>query len=352
MKATAKRWLGYLGYPALYFAMLVLFARVTFPYERVKDRLVSEFNAKQAGSGMRLEIAEMSGYFFSGIEAEGVRLTRFAVADAAPTSAAEDAKPRVTAIDELYGNVSLIRLLFGKLAGTFGAKIQDGELDGSFSSSDSEQSLELSFKKLGVGDVPLLSEMAGLPLKGTIDGQLEVVVPEKKLAKAEGKIDLTFAGVAAGDGKAKILKVIALPELKVGDLKLSATITEGRVKLDNVEAKGKDFEMSVDGSIRLREPMTSSMFDVGMRFRFLDSYKNKNDITKGLFGTAGVPGLFEMDEKVRRSKREDGFYGWRLIGTMDKPLFEPNPTGATSAGRAGARTGAARVRNRPATPAP
>jgi type II secretion system protein N len=336
VKPVVKRWLAWVGYPILYLMLLGLFARCTFPYERVRDRLVAEFNTKQANAGMRIEIAEMSGYWLSGIEAEGVKVTRTsAVAPTSPAPSdtptpAEELKPHVTIIDHVYGSVSLLRLLVGTTAGSFGMEMQSGEVEGRFSSSSDGQSLELKLSKVNVGDLPMLSDLAGLPLKGTVDGKLEVELPEKKATKAEGKIELNMSGISAGDGKAKILKVIALPELKVGDVKLNATITDGRLKVDSMSAKGPDFELLLDGSIRLREPIPLSMLDIGLEFRFMDSYKNKSDTTRGLFGTPGatVPGLFEMDEKVRRSKREDGFYGWRVVGTMDKPLFEPSQAGA------------------------
>jgi type II secretion system protein N len=385
VKPVVKRWVGWLGYPTLYLMLLGLFARCTFPYERVRDRLVAEFNTKQASAGMRIEIAEMSGYWLSGIEAEGVKVTRtsaaaataatpavaaptrMAVMPAAVTSAtaastsavptdavasADDSKPHVTIIDHVYGSVSLLRLLFGTTAGSFGMQMQSGEIEGTFSSSSDSQSLELSLTKVNVGDLPMISDLAGLPLKGTVDGKVEVELPEKKATKAEGKIELNMSGISAGDGKAKILKVIALPELKVGNVKLSATITDGRLKIDSMSAKGPDFELLLDGSIRVREPIPMSMLDIGLEFRFMDSYKNKNDITRGLFGTPGavVPGLFEMDEKVRRSKREDGFYGWRVVGTMDKPLFEPSQAGAgaRTTGRTAAKRGAGKTAAAPA----
>lgn len=344
MKPILKRWASWVGYPFLYLLLLTLFARCTFPYERVRDRLVSEFNVKQASAGMRIEINEMSGYWLSGIEAEGVKVTRTSAA-ASPTpapgpDATEEQKPHVTLIDHVYGSISLLRLLFGTTAGSFGMEMQSGEIEGNFSSSSEKQSLELELSKVNVGDLPMLSDLAGLPLKGTVDGKVEVELPEQKAAKAEGKIELNMTGISAGDGKAKILKVIALPELKVGNVKLNATITDGRVKIDSMSAKGQDFEMALDGSIRLRDPLPLSMLDMGLEFRFLDSYKNKNDITRGLFGTPGaaVPGLFEMDPKVQRSKREDGFYGWRVVGSIDKPLFEPSQAGA----RAGAKASPAR----------
>lgn len=366
MKPAVKRWLGWIGYPVGYLVLLGLFARCTFPYERVRDRLVAEFNTKQASAGMRIEIAEMSGYWLSGIEAEGVKVTRTASATTpgAPATPAivvspasdaptEETKPHVTLIDHVYGSVSLLRLLFGTTAGSFGMEMQSGEIEGSFSSSSDSQSLELTLSKVNVGDLPLLSDLAGLPLKGTVDGKLEVELPEKKAIKAEGKVELDMTGISAGDGKAKILKVIALPELKVGDVKLSATITDGRLKVDSMSAKGPDFEMLLDGSIRLRDPIPLSMLDIGLEFRFMDAYKNKSDITRGLFGTPGaaVPGLFEMDEKVRRSKREDGFYGWRVVGTMEKAVFEPSQAGAGA--RSGARVTSKRAPTKPGpTPAP
>lgn len=352
MKASVKRWMAYLGYPLGYLALLGLFGRLTFPYERVRDRLVAEFNAKQASSGMRLEVAEMRGHWLSGIAAEGITLTRTSVGTDASSDSADEQKPKVTTIDEMYGSVSLLRLVFGRVAGSFGATMKGGTVEGSFSSSDAEQTLELELERVEVGDIPMLSDLAGLPLKGTVDGTVEVTLPDKQPAKAEGKLELNLENLAAGDGKAKILKAIALPELKVGNVKLSASITEGRVKVENMSAKGPDFEMSVDGSLRLRDPMPQSILDLGMRFRFMDSYKNKNDITKGLFGANGVPGLFEMDEKVRRSKREDGFYGWRVVGSLSKPIFEPNPTGAVGNARTPARTGAKRGAKVPAIPTP
>jgi len=352
---AVKRWAGWIGYPLGYLMLLGLFARITFPYERVKDRLVAEFNTRQASAGMRIEIAEMSGYWFSGIEAEGVKVTRTASATGTTAEAAsEESKPHVTLIDHVYGSISLLRMLFGTTAGSFGMQMQSGEIEGRFSSSSDNQRLELTLSKVNVGDLPMLSDLAGLPLKGTVDGKLEVELPEKKATKAEGKIELNMTGISAGDGKAKILKVIALPELKVGDVKLSATVTDGRLKVDSMSAKGPDFEMLLDGSIRLRDPIPLSMLDIGLEFRFMDAYKNKSDITRGLFGTPGaaVPGLFEMDEKVRRSKREDGFYGWRVVGTMEKAVFEPSQAGAGARNSARPTSKRATAKAAPAAPVP
>jgi hypothetical protein len=66
-----------------------------------------------------------------------------------------------------------------------------------------------------------------------------------------------------------------------------------------------------------------------VRFKINDAYRSKNDVTKSLFGTAGssMPPLFELDPKVKQSKRADGFYGWAIRGALGRPDFVPAPTG-------------------------
>jgi hypothetical protein len=36
-----------------------------------------------------------------------------------------------------------------------------------------------------------------------------------------------------------------------------------------------------------------------------------------------MPALFEMDPKVKQSKRADGFYAWVMRGTLGRPDFMP-----------------------------
>lgn len=327
MSPRVKRWSTWVGYPILYLLLLGVFARCSFPYQRLAERVASEFNQKQGPAGMRLEIAKMEGYFLSGVAAEGIRLSSAEKPAPAVAADAEEPKPsRPTVIDAAHGSVSLLGLLVGTTKVSFGAELGQGTVEGTFSSSSDEQSLDVTMEGIGVAGLPLLEDMVGLPMKGTLGGVITALLPERQMSKAEGRIALGITGVSAGDGKARILNTIALPELKVGEVKLVASIAAGRVKIDSISAKGTDFEMMGEGSIRLREPLSSSTLDLGLQFRFTDAYKNKSDITRGLFGdpNSPVPAIFEMNDKVRRSKRDDGFYGWRVMGTLNHPLFEPS----------------------------
>ena len=171
--------------------------------------------------------------------------------------------------------------------------------------------------------------MLGLPIGGKLGGHVEFLLPDGKLSKAEGKVDLKFSDLSAGDGKTKVLNAIALPKVEVGDLLLKATAAAGGLKIDQLSASGKDLDLQCDGSVRLRDQFDASVLSVNARFKFADRFTNKDDMTRGLFGAPGssVPGLFDLVPQNKHAKRPDGFYGWRVSGTFSHPGFFPSAAG-------------------------
>lgn len=368
MSPRLKKILTYVGFGAFYVFALLVFARLTFPYDRVKDRIVQEFDRRQSGpDAKRLEIEDVSGHWLFGIEAEGIRLTpknpKPVLAEEAKAKAAkkaskkkgkgkgdaegEDAsakKPEGLAIDSLSASVSLFRMMFGTISVSFDVELGGGEIGGSYLSNDEVSELELEVDEVSVAGLSILEDLVELPLEGTLAGTAEFIMPEGKLQNADGSLDLTIDGLAIGDGKAKIRETIALPKLQAGQLKLSAQATAGRLDLSDFSANGPDFELKSDGSIRLRDPFESSLADIRVRFQFKDKYKSKNDLTKGLFGApnSNVPGLFDLDPKIKRAKGQDGFYGWRATGALSHLSFLP----AASSGTGTRRGTSARSRTR------
>jgi type II secretion system protein N len=319
-------------FPAFYLVALITFLLWCFPYDRLKERLVTEFNTRQpAGAGARLEIETMSGYWLSGVEAQGVKL------HSPPGPPGENGKApegRVVTVDDIHLRLSLLRLLFGTFHVSFGGEAFGGSLSGKLADSDGVRSFVLELDGVNVGELPLLKEVVGLPLEGRLSGSIDLRMPEAKLSKADGKIELKVADLAFGDGKAKIRDTIALPRVEAGELVLSAEATEGRLKIDKLAATGTDVEVVADGSIRLREPFDTSLAELSMRFKFADKFKVKNDTTKALFGEPGspLPGLFDLDPKNKRAKRPDGFYSFRLTGPLGRLDAQPAPLGSTGGG--------------------
>lgn len=350
-----RKILTYVGYGAFYWLCLVVFFYMTFPYERLRDRVIREFNARQTGpDALKLELDEISGYFLSGIEADGIRLVsppKPAVpgaevaapvpvpvpAPSASGSAAVAAKgpaAGVLTIDSAHARVSLLPLLFGSVRVNFGADAFGGSISGTTSESDGTRRLELELEDLGLDKATLLSDIVGLPMAGTLAGTVEFALPEGKLAKADGKVALSITQLSAGDGKAKIRDTIALPKVEAGDITLEGEATSGTLKITKFTGAGPDLDLGGEGSVRLRDPAQSSLATLAVRFRFADRYTGKSEMTRGIFGAPGssVPGLFDLDPKNKRAKSPDGFYGWRLSGPFSQLQFTPHAGAAAGTG--------------------
>jgi type II secretion system protein N len=329
------RWAGYV---AFYLVALLVFAYLTFPYNRLGDRIVHEFNARQTGpKPMRLKLGDMSSYWLNGVEAEDITLTSPAELD----DQGKPGKPKVMKIDAAHASVSLLRLLIGSVRISFGADAFGGELSGATSASDEGRLLEVELEELDLGQAPLFGDLVGLPLSGKLSGTIDLLMPEEKLSKAEGKVSFKVVGLAAGDGKAKIRDTIALPRLDAGDLTLEAEAKNGSVKISSLSANGPDLKLDSDGTLRLRDVFDTSVLNLNVAFKFQDRYTNKSEITKSLFGSGTMPGLFDLDPKMKHAKRADGSYGWRAAGGGARRHFVPAPN---------ASVGGTSTKPTPATP--
>ncbi len=332
LKAWQRQALRWLGVFAFYVFCLMVFFRLTFPYEALKDRVVTEFNRTQLDK--RLEIEEMGGHWLFGVKATGVRLIPIEAATIRRASDEPTPPAKPLNLDSVTGSVSLLSYVFGTLDVTFGADIGGGSVSGSFVQTDAESRLQLSADDVDIAEIGFLSQGIGLPLSGRLGAEVELELPERKVQKAEGKVELRVAELSIGDGKAKVRNTIALPKLNAGDLSLKADVAAGRMDITEFSANGSDFELSADGKIRLRDPVERSIADLTVAFKFKEAYTTKSDLTKTIFGSpdSKVPALFDMDPQVRQAKGDDGFYRWRVTGALVHPSFRPgNKTTAAPA---------------------
>jgi len=325
MKAKLRKIVPYVGYPAFYLFCLVVFAYFTFPYQMVRDRIIAEFERSQASSGetKQLEIDAIEPYWLTGLRAIGIRMVTTKPAET------PDGKPTKTElfIDEAYGRVKLLPLLLGGTSVSFGAEAFGGTVEGAFTRKGAEERLELELAGIDLAYLAPFLPAAAVPMGGILDGRVDFVLPERKLQKANGLVDLTITDSYVGDGKAKIQGALALPRMNLGDLVLTAEANEGVLKLGKVAANGRDLDFSMEGKLTMREPFAESIYDMHLRFKIADSYRTRNDVTKSLFGSpdSKVPALFEMDPKVKQSKRADGFYSWQISGLFRAPQLLPAP---------------------------
>ena len=123
---------------------------------------------------------------------------------------------------------------------------------------------------------------------------------------------------------------IALPPIAIGTVPIAVTVKNGVAKIDKFSATGKDVDLNLDGQITLREATPESDVNVGLRFKFNDSYKKKTD------SAAAVLTILDNEPKLKAGKRPDGFYGLRLSGLLGAALVvSPNPNGGPAMGMPG-----------------
>ncbi len=355
MKQRLVRILKFLAYPALYLTCLVFFFYLTFPWNRLKDRLIAEVQVraqKPKSSIQRIEIDDLDSYWLTGVEATGVRIY---LPPSDDSSSADKDKPQesVLKVDELNARLQILPLFFGRLRVKFWAHAFNGDIKGTVPVGASSGPVEIQLDAVDLSYVDIIKDTLGIPIKGVATGKLELAAEGGKFSKASGMLDLSINGVSVGDGKSKIKGQIALPEAKLGDLIITAEAKDGALKVSKLEGNGSDIELSGDGKVNVREPANTSGVDLYVRFKFTDAYRNKSDLTKTLLGAPGsnAPSLFELaDPRIKRSKRPDGFFGWHIHGALGKLKFDPSSSDGPASGRGKGKTDSPFNTKKPALP--
>jgi type II secretion system protein N len=316
----ALRWVGYV---AAYLTVLVLFFYLTFPFEQLKRRIITAYaGTLSSPANGHLEIDDLSwSWAFPGVVAHGVRMVSIEPA----TTSDSEAKTKVITLERLAARFSPLMWLFGTNEVSFSATGMGGDVNGSFSSSSKGREYTVELHDVSPGQLPMIAQTIGLPLAGTVNGEVQLVLPEGKAAMAQGDVSFTMDNLEIGDGKAKIRNTLALPTAQVGKLELKASITSGQLKLDLLKAAGPDLALEGEGKVRLNDKLQQSTADLVVSFGFTDRYRMKSDVTKALLGEPGsaVPSLFDMDPTLKRAKRPDGSYNFLMTGTLDRLHFIP-----------------------------
>ncbi len=322
MKERLKTLAPKIALPFFYLFALFLFARWTFPYDKLRDRLVLAFNQQQRDTNgqQELRIDEIGPSWLTGIRATNVRVL------SPPSEAGKP--PGELKVDEARASVSLFGLLFGST--DVSARIDGfgGTIKLDFDESSKERKVDLDLDSLNLGQIPPLTQGIGVPLEGTLAGAIKLAMADAKASKATGTLSIDIQDVAVGDGKAKLAGLLALPRLVVGTLSVAGEAREGVLKISKLSAGGKDVELIGEGKIQLRDALADSLCDLNVRFKINDAYRTKSETTKTLFGTPGsnIPPLFEMTPKVKAVEtHRRAFYSWHMHGSISHPDFDPAP---------------------------
>ncbi|HWN71306.1 MAG TPA: type II secretion system protein GspN [Haliangium sp.] len=275
-----RRILRWLGYPLLALVVFSFTLQLTFPYDRVKDKLVELMSEKYD-----VKIASASPTLLPG----GMVLETILLMSR-PTR--PDEQPTMIAIDRLRVDVGLLALLIGRVNVDLVAEIGEGEIVGDITVSPSELAVEIGTEDLELENIPGLREALGLPMKGGLDAELDVTLPEQRWDLAEGSFTMSCPGCVVGDGKAKIkpkapssrgrassffaAEGLTVPALNLGELEGKISIISGKGVIDHFGAKSVDGDLEIYGTVAFGKTFAESSFGSAcMKFRLSDALKQR-----------------------------------------------------------------------------
>ena len=342
------------AYIGFFLVALVFFIVIFFPFNRWKDDIEDILLQR---TGKTITIEEVEGWRLIGIKLKGVTIlsdksTRKqglppgpggtmgklagTVADPSGTKEGTDGKeaaktgkeakektvknaPEGTYVDSVAVRPALLPLLTGKKGVVFDVEIYDGEIDGKVTFGK-KTVIDVDLDDLDLRAMTFLENLLGLPFLGEVNGRAGLEYSGKNAIDAKGTIKLKIADLQIGDRDSKldlskagggIIKgAIKFEPVEIGDLVLKLSGEGGRLQVLQMEAASRHNEIKGGGEVKINQPISMTMLNLYVKFKFKDEYVESSAMTKSVFST------LDRLTKFRQAKRPDGFWGFAIRGAL------------------------------------
>jgi len=307
MRAVVK----YVGLTVFAVVVFVFALQMTFPYDRVKDKLVESLADKYEVTVMEVSRGILPG-----------RVTFKAVSLASRPSKPDEAVTKFF-IKQLDIKPSLLSLIGGTISVDIDAQIGAGSLSGHVSIGKfGKGDIRANFTGTALpGDALPMRSVLGLPMTGKIEFSVSIDLPMEKSKtgktainwqRAKGAFTLACpSGCTIGDGVTKLKPLLknTRNQVMVGDgidfgkvlldsLVAKATIKGGKLTLDKFDVKSKDGELKVDYMMTLEKEFGDSMVAGCLRFKGSADLGKREPRTAAAITTTGAElrgdGLFHI----------------------------------------------------------
>ena len=326
----------WVGYPLFFMFWFVTFIYVTFPYDRLKETIVSAVEGPRRSpsgtsipSNMQMSIGSLGPTFFPGVSARNVSLTFL------PTKTGEH--PVTMRMTHVTAHIGLFALMGGHantdiaidgMGGTVEARI-DNAIQGP---RPGLRDLHATLDNVRVAEIAPLVALVGLPMSGAMDATVELHVPDGHIEQAAGSMSLTIDDLRIGDGHAQYqiprFGGITIEQIRAGRLDGAITIREGVATIDRLTARSPEFNFQADGRVDLQPVLGDSSMNAGVRFQLTDAYRHKSE-------QAGrIMSVMDIVPDLQAARRPDGMLAFRCRGTFTRGLTcPPDRGGGGGAGR-------------------
>ena len=318
----SRKLLRYVGFVVLALISFVFAFQLTFPFDRVKDKVVEALADKYEVNIGDVERGIIPGRVY--FKAFTLR-TR-------PTKAGDVATTFY--IDRLGVDLGLIALLRGAVSVKLDAKIGQGHIKGKVGLATAGTSVHLTGEDLPSASLPM-REALGVPMSGKVRFTFDLELPNDrskagKVApnwpKAEGGLEFACpSGCTIGDGKTKLKLTtnvarqqefldasgggIDFGKVNIDSLLAKVDIKDGRLEVTKLDTKSGDGELHVAFTMVLNQDLLGSLVTGCLRFRGSDALLKREPKTHAAFSTTGAPvgpdNLFhiKLDGPIRSMRR-------------------------------------------------
>ena len=309
IRALFRRLRGVGAWIGIGFAFFLLFAWLSLPTRAIAWRISHE--AKKAG--YIVDVEDVSVTVFGNLVLENVTWTF--------EPSRPDQVPSKFLVEEVEIDLSVFALLLGNIDIEVEARREEGRIYAAYERDSEESSFELTVEDLPLYDVPKARQALNAPLYGLFALKVQLTMPENKFAKANGTIDITCAACSIGDGDTKLyipgskgLKDgVTIPVIDLGTFVGRMVVEKGAAKTEGpMETKSDDIELSVEGSIKLKDPFPKSRVDMTVKFNVTDAMQQKSEKLRLV--------IQGSDPKSKLDPPEKGL-GYILTGALERPQF-------------------------------
>lgn len=278
----------YLAYAGFFFASLIFGVYQTFPWDVVKDNV---FALVKKQSGIRVTADSLEPDWITGLEAKRVEIRM---------------KPNQAPIklDKLNVRAKLFALATGKKGVSFSATVARGTIDADVVIDEETAVIEAEIEKLQLELIPAL-RAANVPLSGKISISTDLTWGLKAPKKTEGSVTIKMHDLVAEKG----IKIGMFPlprDFNLGSFELELPMKEGKILLKNQEIKGKDVEISLDGTITLMRPIHRSVLNLDVKFKPTKALLDSDPLIKALL------------KNLKGKKDNKGFQKIKITGTFSR----------------------------------
>ena len=331
----ARRLLRYVGFAVLGLVTFVLAFQATFPFARVKDKIIEALAEKY-----EVTIGSVEGGWLPGrVYFRGISLvTRTTKPDDIPTR---------FNIEQLRVDVGILAALRGTtkvgLDATIGdAKNGRGRIVADLALSNSSTQISVVSDEVPSASLPV-REVLGLPMSGKLVFSFDLDLPNDKSKagkvgpnwpKAAGSVSLRCpTGCTIGDGKSKLkVKVsnqrqqafaeggIDFGKISVDTLAIDVELKNGKLDMTKFDLKSPDGEAHVDFDMVMNQDINQSMVTGCLRFHGSEALLKREPKTHAALSTTGA------------NLGPDNLYHIKLDGPLRDIRRLPQSCGPTAGG--------------------